>query len=84
MITETTKVSLQAAIPMYAETLDMDGTVNIAGYEFTQSVALYKLDPIAYRVGFYDFLAAMDLELEDSGYTEWYFSSIAINVGCDQ
>ena len=31
------------------------GTVTIAGYEYTTSDALYRLDPIAYRVGLSDF-----------------------------
>ena len=31
------------------------GTVTIAGYEYTTSDALYRLDPIAYRVSLSDF-----------------------------
>jgi len=39
---------------------DVYGTVMIAGYEYDTSRALYELDPIAYRVGFSDFLATTE------------------------
>jgi hypothetical protein len=45
----------------YKESLDEAwGTVMVAGYEYDTSRALYELDPIAYRVGFSDFLATTE------------------------
>jgi hypothetical protein len=46
---------------LYKESLDeIYGTVKVAGYEYDTSRALYELDPIAYRVGFSDWLDSLD------------------------
>lgn len=45
----------------YKEMLDeCYGTVKVAGMEYDTSRALYELDPIAYRVGFSDWLDSLD------------------------
>lgn len=45
----------------YKEMLDeVYGMVKVAGYEYETSRALYELDPIAYRVGFNDWLDSLD------------------------
>ena len=36
------------------------GTISVAGMEYDTSRALYELDPIAYRVGFNDWLDSLD------------------------
>ena len=49
--------------PLYDEWLDdVDGAVTVAGCEFFASDILRKVDPIAYRCGFSDWL---DLMLTD-------------------
>ena len=46
---------------LYKEALDDSyGTVTVAGMEYETSRALYELDPIAYRVGFNDWLDTLD------------------------
>ena len=46
---------------LYKDVLDQTyGTVMVAGMEYETSRALYELDPIAYRVGFSDWLDCLD------------------------
>jgi hypothetical protein len=46
---------------LYKEMLDgCYEPVKIAGYEYAVSVALYDVDPIAYRVGFNEWLDGLD------------------------
>lgn len=61
------------AIAAYDEALNGDGQVYIAGIEFTPSVVLYGIDPIAYRVGFFDWLDGEGIDsddLDDEGYDD--------------
>lgn len=51
---------------MYDEMLDESGPVRIAGLEYDVSTALYAVDPIAYRVGFSDYVSS----LIDDGWSE--------------
>jgi hypothetical protein len=45
----------------YKEMLDeVYGMVKVAGYKYETSRALYELDPVAYRVGFNDWLDSLD------------------------
>ncbi len=54
---------------MYEDYLDeCYGDVLVTGYKFPTSQALRKLDPVAYRCGFVDWL---DCELSDEIIFEW-------------
>ena len=66
------------AFERYNDILDSEGPVTIAGIQFDPSYALRELDPIAYEVGFNDFVSSLtdddiyvenhtDQELEDDG-----------------
>ena len=45
----------------YVDTLDdVFGVVNIAGYEYATSHALKRVDPIAFRCGFSDYLSEFE------------------------
>lgn len=49
----------------YDDWLDELGDVEIGGYKYSQSIALKRVDPIAYNVGFSDWTSG---ELEDFTY----------------
>lgn len=50
-------MTVDAALSAYDYALDeIYGSVEIAGHSFDTSRALRGLDPIAYRVGFHDYL----------------------------
>jgi hypothetical protein len=44
---------------------DIDGMISVAGYRFNVSVALRKLDPIAYRCGLSDYEDDMERFSDD-------------------
>ncbi len=51
---------------LYDEFLDeVYGDVNIAGIYYPTSQALKETDPVAYRVGFNDWLDSEGIELDD-------------------
>lgn len=59
------------AIDAYDEYLNEFSTVDVAGLDFAGSVVLFALDPIAYRVGFFDWLDDEGIDsddLDDEGY----------------
>lgn len=61
------------AIAAYDEYLDEFSTVDVAGQDFAGSVVLIPLDPIAYRVGFFDWLDGEGIDsddLDDEGYDD--------------
>jgi len=50
-------------LDMYDEWLDeFDGPVRLAGCEYSASRVLREIDPIAYRVGFHDYLDAAGID----------------------
>jgi len=59
------RVTEEKAYEMYDEMLDEQGTIKIGNLEYYPSYVLEKVDPIAYRVGFSDFLDAYEIEIVD-------------------
>jgi len=59
------RVTEEKAYEMYDEMLDEQGIIKIGNLEYYPSYVLEKVDPIAYRVGFSDFLDAMEIEIID-------------------
>ena len=59
------KVTEERAYEMYNEMLDEQGTIKIGNLEYNPSYILKKVDPVAYRVGFNDFLDAYEIEIID-------------------
>lgn len=59
----------------YDEWLDeiYGGTVEICGLSYSPSIALYRVDPVAYRCGFNDYIDGLasdiEYELEMEGYS---------------
>ena len=60
-------ISESQAVEMYEESLDMDGPVRIGNLEYSASMVLREVDPVAYREGFNDFV---DYLYEDEVYVE--------------
>lgn len=61
------KISEETLDEMYAEALDAEGDVKVAGMTFSPSRVLKELDPIAYRTGlseYADFLIRDGYEVE--------------------
>lgn len=59
------------AIAAYDDALDGEGPVQVAGMTFYASRIIQSLDPIAYRVGFFDWLDGEGIDsddLDDEGY----------------
>lgn len=53
------------AYELYDEFLnEMDGEIQVGGCVFDASRILKELDPIAYQVGFYDWMDAEGIEVE--------------------
>ncbi|ACY35960.1 hypothetical protein CMP1-68 [Clavibacter phage CMP1] len=52
----------------FAELLDEDGPVTVAGIEFNPSDILKSCDPIAFRVGISDYESSM---VDDGTWFEW-------------
>ena len=59
------RVTEERAYEMYNEMLDEQGTIKIGNLKYYPSYILEKVDPIAYRVGFSDFLDAYEIEIID-------------------
>lgn len=59
-------VDEQDALGSYDEMLDEPGPVTVAGQDFDPSRILREVDPIAYRVGFSDYLDAQGWTLEEA------------------
>lgn len=58
-------MNAQTALDQYNEYLDSRAPIVIIGSEFDRSRILRTLDPIAYRVGFHDYLEAEGIDLEE-------------------
>lgn len=60
-------MNAQTALDQYNEYLDnsIDVPVQVAGIHFDGSTILRTLDPIAYRVGFHDYLDAERIDLDE-------------------
>lgn len=61
-------ISERDALEMYNDMLDdCYGILDVCGYQYNASIALERLDPIAYRCGFNDYIANLEDEyqLED-------------------
>jgi hypothetical protein len=64
---------MEQAYDAYNQMLDESDHVIIAGIEFSPSDILREMDPIAYDVGFNDYMDSMDIdtdELSDSDYDD--------------
>jgi len=59
------KVTEDRVYELYDEMLDEQGVIRIGNLEYYPSYVLEKVDPIAYRVGFSDFLNAYEIEIVD-------------------
>jgi len=57
------------AYERYDEMLDSYDEVDVCGYKYSPSHALKQIDPIAYRVGFSDYLSSLE---EDGIQVEGY------------
>lgn len=58
--------TVRQALDAYDEALnEVHGPVMVAGYEFGTSRTLKELDPIAYRVGFHDWLDSEGIDSDD-------------------
>ena len=65
--------TMEEAYERFDEMLDESGPVIVGGIEFSPSDILKEMDPIAYDVGFNDYMDSMDIdtdELSDSEYNE--------------
>jgi hypothetical protein len=65
--------TMEEALEMYEQMLDESGPVIVGGIEFSPSAILKEMDPIAYDVGFNDYMNSMDIdtdELSDSDYDD--------------
>jgi hypothetical protein len=57
------------AYEMYDQMLDdCYPMVDICGYQYEPSTALKRIDPIAYRVGFSDYISSSEQEFQVEGY----------------
>jgi len=59
------RVTEERAYEMYNEALDEQDVIKIGNLEYYPSYILEKVDPIAYNVGFSDFLDAYEIEIID-------------------
>ena len=61
--------TMSEAIESYNEMIEeVHPAVNLLGVEYSPVVLIREVDPIAYRVGFYDYMDSLDVdtdELED-------------------
>jgi hypothetical protein len=65
--------TMEEALELYEQMLDESGPVIVGGIEFSPSAILKEMDPIAYGVGFNDFMNSCDVdtdELSDSDYDD--------------
>lgn len=56
------------AIAAYDDALDSEGPTEVAGMTFYPSRIVQSLDPIAYRVGFFDWLDGEGIDSDDLDY----------------
>ena len=65
--------TMEEALEMYEQMLDESGPVIVGGIEFSPSAILKEMDPIAYDVGFNDYMDGIGVdtdELSDSDYDD--------------
>jgi hypothetical protein len=55
----------QEALDLYEQMLDDSGPVVVGGIEFSPSDILKEMDPIAYDVGFNDYMDSCDINTDD-------------------
>lgn len=55
----------QEAYELYEQMLDEAGPVVVGGIEFSPSAILKEMDPIAYDVGFNDYMDSCDVDADD-------------------
>jgi hypothetical protein len=61
-----TTITEQQAYKIYDDMLDdCYGMIDVCGYEYDASTALKRIDPIAYNVGFSDYISNC---MEEDGY----------------
>lgn len=66
---DTRFTTVSEALDAYNDDLDAWGPVSVAGLDFAPSRVLRKVDPIAYRCGFNDWLDAEGVD--DDALTGW-------------
>lgn len=52
------------ALDAYNQMLDESGPVVVGGIEFSPSAILREMDPIAYGVGFNDYMDSMEIDYD--------------------
>jgi hypothetical protein len=57
--------TMEEALELYEQMLDESGPVIVGGIEFSPSAILKEMDPIAYDVGFNDYMNACDIDTDD-------------------
>jgi hypothetical protein len=57
--------TMTEAYERFDDMLDESGPVVIAGIEFSPSIILKEMDPIAYDTGFNDYMDACDIDTDD-------------------
>jgi hypothetical protein len=57
--------TMEEALELYEQMLDESGPVVVGGIEFSPSAILKEMDPIAYDVGFNDYMNACDIDTDD-------------------
>lgn len=61
-----TYIDEQQAYEQYDEALDEQGMITIGSLEYYPSLVLERVDPIAYRCGFTDWLDSMEYTTDES------------------
>ena len=56
--------TMEEALELYEQMLDESGPVVVGGIEFSPSAILKEMDPIAYGVGFNDFMNSCDVDTD--------------------
>jgi len=57
--------TMEEAYELYEHMLDEAGPVVVGGIEFSPSAILKEMDPIAYDVGFNDYMDSCDVDTDD-------------------
>lgn len=69
LMTKLTKLTEEQAYEMFDEMLnEVYGGQTVAGIEIDPAEALKRIDPIAYRVSFHDYVDSISDEYEVEGY----------------
>ena len=57
--------TMEEALELYEQMLDESGPVIVGGIEFSPSAILKEMDPIAYDVGFNDYMDGIGVDTDD-------------------